>query len=445
VTRADAVGVGREDTVRVLILGTGAMAKLVGARLARTGRAEVTLAGTWVAAIEAMARDGITVEEECGEWTVPVWAVRLDAADRERDFRLGWADLEGAFDLVLVLVKSHQTASVAPVAARAVAPGGMVLTLQNGLGNREILTAAAASATAAAVDLAAQRVAAGVTSMGATGLAPARVRAGGPGSTVIGTTPATERATRDLAALWREGGMEIDITEDIERLLWRKLAVNAAINPLSALLGVPNGRLLEALDLRGTLVAAAREVGAVAAARGIDLGADPAELALDVARRTADNRSSMLQDVLRGAETEIDAISGAVVREGRRLGVPTPVNAAMWEAVRRIGEGDVSLARGRRLPVNRAKQPGFWFVGGFKRDLPAASPLPAPSVIGLGVRPKGDQSDVGAKLPGDSPSPSPNPFIPGCFARFTGNLGPGTPGTNVLSKGLPLSGGSSKG
>jgi 2-dehydropantoate 2-reductase len=82
------------------------------------------------------------------------------------------------------------------------------------------------------------------------------------------------------------------------------------------------------------MAAAAREVGAVAAARGVDLQADPAELADAVAAATAGNRSSMLQDLDRGAVTEIDAMCGAVVSEGRRLGVPTPVNESLWHAVR---------------------------------------------------------------------------------------------------------------
>jgi 2-dehydropantoate 2-reductase len=101
--------------------------------------------------------------------------------------------------------------------------------------------------------------------------------------------------------------------------------------------------LLTVASSRERVAAAAREVGAVAAAKGIALGADPAELAFDVAARTAGNRSSMLQDLDRGAATEIDALCGAVVAEGSALGVPTPVNAALWREVRE--------REGRPLPV----------------------------------------------------------------------------------------------
>jgi 2-dehydropantoate 2-reductase len=143
------------------------------------------------------------------------------------------------------------------------------------------------------------------------------------------------------ARLLSASGFETALEPDIDRTVWRKLAVNCAINPLSALVGCANGGLLESPELRGTLVKAAREVGAVASAKGIELEADAAELALAVAERTAANRSSMLQDVTRGARTEIDALSGAVVREARALGVPVPVNESLW---RRILEMESGLA-----------------------------------------------------------------------------------------------------
>jgi 2-dehydropantoate 2-reductase len=327
--------------LRLLILGTGAMAKRFGAQLARAGQAQVTLAGSWPEALRAIAREGITVEEADA-----VWRVSVEVSDRA-------ALPAAAFDLVLVLVKSHQTEAVAPLAARALAPGGIILSLQNGIGNREILSAAAPG----------RRVRAGVTSAGATGLGPSRVRLGGPGLTVLGemggdgadgadTEPRTTATTetngdrarnpdpnprplrlRDLARRFESAGLKTECSTELDRLLWRKLAVNCAINPLTALHGIPNGRLLEDPALHAQMEAAAREVQAVAEAKGIDLGLDAAVLAEEVARKTAGNRSSMLQDMDRGARTEIDAIAGAVVREGQRLDVPTPVNASLWEAV----------------------------------------------------------------------------------------------------------------
>jgi len=282
------------------------MGSLLAARLARGG-AEVTVAGTWREGLDAIARRGITVEDETGHWSVPVaTAPILDA---------------GPADFVLVLVKSARTADVAGHAARALAPGGVIVSLQNGLGNREVLAQAAGP----------HRVAIAVTTLGATLLGPGRVR-GFPGRIVIGTT--NPAPVSRLVRAFRAAGIETETTADIDRLVWRKLAVSCSVNPVSALLGVANGALLSSAEGRARVAAAAREAGAVAAAKGIDLQADPAELALDVAARTAGNRSSMLQDLDRGAATEIDALCGAVVAEGAILAVPTPVNAALWREVR---------------------------------------------------------------------------------------------------------------
>jgi 2-dehydropantoate 2-reductase len=297
---------GASDTTRILVLGTGAIGSLIAARLARAGAANVTVAGTWTEALETIRRDGITVKDDTGRWSARVATARLSEV--------------GQADYVLVLVKSAQTAAVAETAARALAPGGMVVTLQNGLGNGEVLAAAAG----------ADRVAIGVTTLAATLLGPGRVRAS-PGAIVIGA--ANPRPLARLVQALRAGGMETETMPDIGRLVWRKLAASCTINPVAALLGVANGVLVSSAEGRDRLAAAAREVGAVAAAKGIDLQEDPVAIALTVASRTAGNRCSMLQDLDRGAPTEIDALCGAIVAEGRAVGVPTPVNAALWHEV----------------------------------------------------------------------------------------------------------------
>jgi 2-dehydropantoate 2-reductase len=294
---------------RVLVAGTGAMASLFAARLQRFGGARVCLTGTWREALEVVAARGIEVEDDSG-----LWSARPEA-------RPPGAALEPA-DLVLVLVKGHQTASVAPVVARALLPSGHVLTLQNGLGNREILAAAAG----------ADRVSIGVATVGTRLVGPGRVRAT-PGSVALGLGDAPAPGLHDFARLLTASGFETSLETDVDRMIWRKLVVNCAINPLSALMGCTNGGLLESPEPRATMLRAAREAGAVAEALGIDLGADPEELVLAVAERTAANRSSMLQDVERGARTEIDSLNGALVREARRLGVPVPVNESLWKRV----------------------------------------------------------------------------------------------------------------
>ena len=121
---------------------------------------------------------------------------------------------------------------------------------------------------------------------------------------------------------------------EADSLLWGKLAVSCGINSLTALLRVPNGELLKRPTATALMVRAANECTAVAHARGIRLPfPDAAARAREVAERTATNRSSMLQDILRGARTECDAINGAIAAEGRRLGIPTPVNEILWQLV----------------------------------------------------------------------------------------------------------------
>lgn len=290
----------------VLIVGTGAMAGLFGARLA--DHAEVTLLGSWPEGLQALRAGGIRLEHN-GQ--VLQRKVRVSEHPGE---------CAGARH-VLVLVKSWQTGRAAQMLTECLAPEGVALTLQNGLGNIEQLQQA----------LGDPRAAQGVTTNGATLLGPGRVRAGGSGPTHVAPHPRLEA----LVDLMQSAGFEVHSADDLESLVWGKLAVNAGINPLTALLEVPNGELLERPSAEELMVAAARETAAVAQARGIQLPyPDPAQAVRQVAERTAGNLSSMLQDVRRGAPTEVDAINGAVAEFGERAGVPTPVNHTLWKLVR---------------------------------------------------------------------------------------------------------------
>jgi 2-dehydropantoate 2-reductase len=285
------------------------MACLFGARLAPV--AETTLLGSWPEGLAVLRAHGIELEEESGRRRTAV--VRAVARPEE---------CVGA-RLAIVLVKSWQTAAVARQLETCLAPDGIALTLQNGLGNLECLQER----------LGKERAALGVTTLGATLLAPGRVRAGGDGPIYLTAHSRLEA----LANLLRRAGLAVETIEDVDGVAWGKLVVNAAINPVTALLRVPNGELLNAARAGAWEVAseAAVEAAAVAAARGFCLPfADAAAQVGEVARRTAANRSSMLQDVERGRPTEIDAINGAVVREADRLGIPAPVNRILWKLVR---------------------------------------------------------------------------------------------------------------
>jgi 2-dehydropantoate 2-reductase len=295
----------------LLIIGSGAMACLFGARLAP--HADVTLLATWPEGIRVLERDGIRLE--------------VGGQEIRRRVRVatGPADCAGA-TTALVLVKSWQTRRAAFNLAKCLAPDGVALTLQNGLGNLEVLADA----------LGPDRAALGVTTSGATLLGPGHVRAGGSGPVYLAPHPRLEL----LEILLHRGDFPVERVADVESLLWGKLAVNAAINPLTALLRVPNGELLKRPHAHDLMAAAALEVAAVATALGIPLPTESAaHQAFQVARKTDTNRSSMLQDVERLAPTEIDAICGAVVDFGRRKGVPTPVNSFLWAMVKAVVEG----------------------------------------------------------------------------------------------------------
>jgi 2-dehydropantoate 2-reductase len=290
----------------VLIAGSGAMACLFGARL--SPYADVTLLGTWPEGVAALQRHGVRLEAGGMETRHAVRVISDPADGRGARF-------------ALVLVKSWQTRRTSAMLADCLAPDGVALTLQNGLGNLEVLRSA----------LGPERAALGVTTMGATLVEPGAVRVGGAGPTYVARHPRLEVHLEPL----RQAGLEIEVEEDLAAVQWGKLAVNAGINPLTAILRVVNGALLEDDDARTILGEAARETAAVATALGVRLPyLDAAGQAEEVARRTAANRSSMLQDMLRGAPTEIDAINGAVAEAGERLKVPTVVNRTLWRMVR---------------------------------------------------------------------------------------------------------------
>ena len=311
--------------MKIGIIGAGAMGSLLGFYLC--ARAEVWLLSRQQAHIAAIAEQGLRCERDGAEETRYPHIADNPAAI-------------GPCDVVLVLVKSYQTAWAAEQARQLlnderrrmndessapliVHPSSFIVTLQNGLGNRELLAAA----------LGEQRVGQGVTTLGATLLGPGRVRHAGQGPTIFGMAPDRAGAAA-LAGLFEACGLPAELTDDLDGLVWGKLVANAGINALSALLRVPNGALAATPQARALVEQAAGEAAAVAAARGVRLSyADPAAQALAVAQATGANRSSTLQDILRGSPTEIDAINGAVAREGRRLGVPTPVNALLAELV----------------------------------------------------------------------------------------------------------------
>jgi 2-dehydropantoate 2-reductase len=290
----------------ILIVGTGALATLFAARLSAAG-VKVTMLGTWREGLAALQKDGARLDDRGGQ--------SVQATNDPMD-------CQGA-KFALVLVKSWQTERAAGQLAKCLSEDGLAVTFQNGLGNDLILSRMLGN----------QRVSKGVITLGATLLGPGLVQTGGDGEVTL------ESHLR-LDVIWdmlRVANFETHIVEDAQPMVWSKLIVNAAINPLTALLRVKNGEILTNPPARELMKEIAEEVASVAKALGVGLPSlDPMQTVEEVAERTAENVSSMLQDVLRGAPTEVDAINGAVAQMGKLKGIPTPVNRVICSLVKAI-------------------------------------------------------------------------------------------------------------
>jgi 2-dehydropantoate 2-reductase len=229
---------------------------------------------------------------------------------------------EAAVDAAIVCVKTHGTVWAADVAARILAPTGMAITIQNGLGNYEALVGTVGP----------ERAAVGVIYVGARLDEDGELHATGPGRVELGLPRAAgpRRAFEKLVVALGAGGMTVNAKDDAWPSVWRKLVTNAAVNPTSALFGYTNAELLADVATSRVADGLAAEVARVATATGVAMNEDEARRWWrEMAVLTGANRSSMLQDVQAGRPTEVDAICGAVHREGERRGVSAPLNQAM--------------------------------------------------------------------------------------------------------------------
>lgn len=299
--------------MKVLILGAGAMGSLVGARLSRTD-AKVVLFSTNRRHMETVVRDGLIIEELDGSLT----RFKLDACYRPED--IPWRP-----DLVIVLVKSYAT-QPAVASVKGLCRGSTIfLTLQNGVGNWERV----------AEQTGKDSVLIGSTAQGATLVEAGRIRHGGKGLTVLGEPEGEpSRRSHEVAELLRQGGMETQVSGEMELLIWEKLQVNVGINAITALTGIRNGVIAQSGEARALSTAAVEESVRVSRAKGFPIREDMVERVMAIARATAVNRSSMGQDVDRRKRTEIDAINGAIVRLGEELQIPVPVNRTLTQLVK---------------------------------------------------------------------------------------------------------------
>ena len=300
-----------EPWPKIAVAGAGAVGGYFGGLLARAG-APVVMIGrpAFVSAIKK--NDGLFLDTVQFQESVKVEASEELSAAR------------GA-EIVLFCVKTTDNASTARTLAPLLAPGALVLSLQNGVDNVEqIRTAARIEALPTVV-----YVAASVPE-------PGRVKHVGRGDLVVG--PENEK-TKSVAALFARAGVGCRISENIEGELWTKLIWNCALNAVSALGRAKYGQIGASPDARKVLESLVDEVLAVARAANVHLPGleDPKAAyagAFRIATQMAETYSSTAQDMQRGKRTEIDSLNGFIARRGAELGVPTPVNQAMYALVK---------------------------------------------------------------------------------------------------------------
>ncbi|AEB07902.1 ketopantoate reductase family protein [Desulfobacca acetoxidans] len=310
--------------MKIAIIGPGAMGLFFAARLQESGQ-EVWLLDYRPERTAHLKQHALRL-------------ITLDGEDRDYYLNVVYeAHAIGPCDLTLVTVKAHQTEAAAAQLPLLMADGGVALTLQNGIGNLETMAAVVGP----------ERLLAGVTTLGVTLLEIGRIRHAGQGPVLIGRPPGalvTDETLRLIVEVFRGAGLDCRETADIMAAVWDKLLINVGINSVTALTRLRNGQLLIAPEAWRVASAAVQEAWQTALASGVKPSPEPLSRMRQVCQATANNRSSMLQDVLAKRQTEIDAINGQIVRLGITLQVATPINALLTDLIKALELGLVSGA-----------------------------------------------------------------------------------------------------
>lgn len=293
--------------LKVAVLGAGAVGCFYGGMLARAGHA-VTLIGR-LPHVQAVQAHGLRMQTLSFDESVPL------AASTE-------ASAVAGADLVLFAVKSPDTEAAGEQMRPHLAPGALVLCLQNGVDNAERLRAVLPGVS----------VAAAVVYVATEMAGPGHLRHHGRGELVIEPSPRSDTVAQALIA----ASVPTEVSDNVRGALWAKLILNCAYNALSAVGRMPYGELVQrpgVLDVMRDVVAECR---AVAAADGVILPGDVDAAVRRIAETMPTQFSSTAQDLMRGKPSEIDHLNGYVVRRGDALGVPTPANRVLWAVVKLV-------------------------------------------------------------------------------------------------------------
>jgi len=236
--------------------------------------------------------------------------------------------IRGTCDAAIICGKTLDTPALSDLASQVLTSEGYALTIQNGLGNAEIL----------ANKIGRERVFVGSITHAAWSSSEGEVHWVGRGGIEFGALEESESSNaKSLLDILNDADLNATISDDIQQIVWQKLLINVAINPVCAIAGVRNGALLEINSLWQQAMQAMREAAIVARASGVDLGDIELERYLrEVVVISPGNRCSMLQDIMAGRLTEIDSLCGAVVLKGEAEGIPTPCNAILHGLIKGI-------------------------------------------------------------------------------------------------------------
>ncbi|MBL6945194.1 MAG: ketopantoate reductase family protein [Rhodospirillales bacterium] len=305
--------------MKICILGAGSLGSTFGVMLAEAGN-DVSLVNRNQAHVDAINSNGLVVRHDGKDRAVSIPAVTT-------------TETLLPVDLVIVLVKSAQTSAAIASARNVIGPHTTVMSIQNGLGHEDKLSEVAGRAS----------VVAGKTYVGGLLLGPGHVLAEARGrETIIGELDGS-RSERimAIAETFTNAGLQTNVSKNIMGAMWDKLLVNVATGALSGITGLAYGNLYAVPEIEACALAAVREAMTVARAAGVTLTmTDPREPWVKAAQGLPDEfKASMLQSLEKGATTEVDFINGAVVRAGRKVGVPTPVNDTLVACIKGIERG----------------------------------------------------------------------------------------------------------
>ena len=301
--------------MKIVVVGPGALGCLVAGFLKNKSGEGVWILDDSPERAKKISNDGIKIEGISGNFDI-----KIDATADTKDI--------GKADLVIICVKSYSTEDACKEIKDLVGEETSVLTLQNGIGNVQILNDYFGP----------ERVIAGVTNHGSTLLGDGHIRHAGKGDTIIGKSDGKlSGILKNVSGILSKSGFPTKVSKDIDSVIWSKLVINVGINALTAITRLNNGRLVEYAESRELLRSAVGEAVKVVKRKRIKLAYDdPIQKVESVCKATASNVSSMLQDVLNKKRTEIDFINGAIVRQAKSLSIPTPVNEALTNLVKTI-------------------------------------------------------------------------------------------------------------